>query len=356
MYSLYLFVDVFHLNLYLSVIGAFCLAVINGFVWNKFWTFEDTSKKYKRQFAKFFIVSVIGLALTLFLMYIFVEMYSIHYLFSKALTSIIVLFWNYFGNKLWTFRLWDEVIEWKPTKENFDIKYSIIVPAYNEEKRIIETLKKAQNYFHQKWDTYEIIVVNDGSNDGTVCLVSNFSKDIKIIENPKNMGKWYSIKHGVFHAVWEYILFIDADNSTPIENFGKLEKYLNNYDLIIWSRYMKESEIMKKQPWYRRIVGRLGNKLIRFLLIQGITDTQCWFKLFKYNCAADIFPYQKINRFGFDIEILFISKLRGYTIKEVPVTWLNDEWSRLNPIKDSLKTLGELLYIKCNYWFDWYKK
>lgn len=355
MWSLYFFVDVCNFNLYVSVIAAFLLAVINGFVWNKFWTFEDKSKKYKRQFVKFFIVSVIGLFLTLLLMYIFVDIFHIHYLISKALTSIIVLFWNYFWNKLWTFQSGNEEIEIKPTKETFEIKYSIIVPAYNEEKRIIETLQKAKDYFDQKGDKYEIIVVNDGSKDNTVGIVSKFSKDIRIVENPQNMGKGYSIKNWVFHAVGEYILFIDADNSTPIDNFSKLEKHVDKYDVVIGSRHMKESEIGKKQPWYRRMVGRLWNKLINLILIKGIKDTQCGFKLFKYNSAVNIFPYQKINRFGFDMEILFISKIRGYSIKEVPVSWFNDEWSRLHPIKDSLKTLGELLYIKLNHIFDGYK-
>lgn len=355
MLSLYIFVDILSLDLYFSVVISFLLAVINGFLLNKIWTFEDKSKKYKRQFVKFFIVSVIWLALTLGFMYLFVDILKIYYLLAKAFTSVIVLFWNYFWNKMWTFSVNNKEVEIKPKKEIFDIKYSIIVPAYNEEKRIIETLKKAIDYFNAKGDSYEIIVVNDWSKDNTVKVVRDFNKDIKIVENGKNMWKWFSIKNGISHAEGEYILFIDADNSTPIDNFSKLEKHLDKYDVVIWSRHLKESEIWKKQPWYRRIVWRLWNKLISLLLIKGIKDTQCWFKLFKYNCAIDIFPFQKINRFWFDIEILFISKIRWYTIKEVPVSWFNSEWSRLNPIKDSIKTLWELLYIKLNHIFDWYK-
>lgn len=352
---LYTLVSVLHSYLYLSVIISFLFAVINGFVLNKIWTFCDKSDKYKSQFAKFFIVSLIWLCITLILMYLFVNIMDIHYLISKAITSIMVLFWNYFWNKMWTFNKERSEIEIKPFKTHFDIKYSIIVPAYNEEKRIIETLKKTQDYFDKKWDKYEIIVVNDGSKDNTIWIVLKFSKNIRIVENAQNMWKGFSIKNWVYHAVWEYILFIDADNSTPIENFSKLEKYLDKYDVIIGSRYMKESEIGKKQPWYRRMVGRLGNKLINLILMKGIKDTQCGFKLFKYNSAVNIFPFQKINRFWFDMEILFISKIKGYTIKEVAISWFNDEWSRLHPIKDSLKTLWELLYIKINHIFDWYK-
>ncbi len=354
-FSLYILVDIFLLNLYFWVFLAFLLAVINWFIWNKIWTFEDKSIKYKRQFLKFFIISLIWLSLTLFLMYLFVDILEIYYLLSKAFTSLIVLVWNYFWNKLWTFNWNKKEVIIKELKEKYDLKYSIIVPAYNEEKRIIKTLEKAIDFFDNKWDKYEIIVVNDWSKDNTVKAVSSFDNKIKIVENPKNMWKWFSIKNGVFHASWEYILFIDADNSTPIENFLKLEKHIDKYDIVIWSRHLSESEILKKQPFYRRVVWRLWNKLIQILLLKWIKDTQCWFKLFKHNAANNIFPFQKINRFWFDMEILFISKIKWYSIKEVAVSWFNDEWSRLHPVKDSLKTLYELLYIKFNYWFDWYK-
>ncbi len=288
-------------------------------------------------------------------MFILVDVLEIYYLFSKALTSIVVLFWNYFTNKFWTFSTKNIEIEIKDKKENFDIKYSIIVPAYNEEKRILKTLKEVKEFFLEKKESYEIIVVDDWSKDRTIKIVWEFDKNIKILENNWNMWKWFSIKNWVLNALGEYILFLDADNSTPIENFKKLEKYIDNFDVIIWSRHLRESEIVKKQPWYRRLVWRIWNKLIQLVLLNWIKDTQCWFKLFKHNVANQIFPFQKINRFWFDMEILFIAKIKGYTIKEVAVSWLNDEWSRLNPIKDSLKTLYELLYIKFNYWFDWYK-
>lgn len=346
-WSLFILVDLLNINLYFSVVISFLLAVINGFSWNKFWTFEDSSKKIKTQFVKFLIISLIWLLITLWLMYLFVDILKINYLISKALTSIIVLFWNYFWNKVWTFKDEFEIIL-KEKKESFEIKYSIVIPAYNEWKRIKKTLEEIKTFFDEKWEKYEIIVVNDWSKDNTVEIVRKTNPEIKVIENPKNMWKWFSIKNWVLNASWEYILFTDADNSTPIENFNKLEKHLEKYDVIIWSRHLKESEIWKKQPWYRRMVGRLGNRLINILLIKWIKDTQCWFKLFKYNCANDVFPFQTINRFGFDMEILFIFKLRWYLIKEVAVSWFDTDWSRLNPVKDSLKTLWELLYIKWN--------
>jgi dolichyl-phosphate beta-glucosyltransferase len=352
--ALFVLVDLVNFNLYPSVAISFLLAVINGFLLNKLWTFEDKSKSYKKQFIKFLIISIFWLILTLISMYILVNIFEINYLISKAITSLIVLFWNYFGNKIWTFKLREEIVL-KPFKKDFDIKYSIIIPAYNEGKRIETTLKKVQDYFNNKSESFEIIIVNDWSKDNTIQIVKNFSNGIKIIENPKNMWKWFSIKNWIKNAQWELILFIDADNSTPIENLDKLEKYLDDFDIVIWSRHLKESEILKKQPWYRRFVWRMWNKLINLLLLKWIKDTQCGFKLFKYNCANNVFPFQNINRFGFDIEILFISTIKWYKIKEVPVTWHDISWSRLNPIKDSIKTLFELLYIKINYWFDWYK-
>lgn len=354
--SLYIFVDIFWLKLYFSVILSFLLSVVNGFLLNKIWTFWDKSNKFKRQFTKFFIVSLFWLILTVFFMHILTDILKIHYIYSKALTSVLILLWNYLANKSWTFsNKNNKEIEIKNFKDKFDIKYSIIVPAYNEERRIIDTLKSTKEYFLNKWDKFEIIVVNDWSKDNTVKVIEENFTDIKIVQNPENMGKWYSIKNWVLNAVWEYILFIDADNSTPIDNFSKLEKYLDKYDVIIWSRHMKDSEIWKKQPFHRRVVWRLWNKLINLVLIKWIKDTQCGFKLFKYNCAQNVFPFQKINRWWFDMEVLFISKIKWYHIKEVPVTWFNDEWSRLNPIKDNLKTLYELFYIKLNHLLDWYK-
>jgi len=352
--ALFVLVSILEINLYISVVISFLLSVINWFLLNKFWTFENKNKRLKRQFVKFLIISLIWLLFTLTLMFLFVDLLNIYYLLSKALTSLIVLFWNYFWNKIWTFNESREV-KTKDEKNTFELKYSIIVPAYNEEKRIINTLKKTYDFFENKKDKYEIIVVNDGSSDDTIKIVSDFDKNIKVVENGKNMWKWYSIKNGVLNASWEYILFIDADNSTPIENFSKLEKYLDKYDVIIGSRHLKESEIWKKQPLHRRIVWRLWNKLINLLLIRWIKDTQCWFKLFKHNPANNIFPYQKINRFGFDMEILFIAQIKWYKIKEVAVTWFDAEGSRLNPIKDSFNTLLELLYIKFNHLFDGYK-
>jgi len=350
--SLYILVDFLNVAIFTWVIISFLLAVINGFLLNKNWTFRNKSIKYKRQFAKFLIVSFIWLLITLFLMYIFVELLWIYYIISKVLTSLFVVIWNFLWNKYWTFNIGN-----LNSLDNNDYKfeYSIIIPAYNEEFRIIDTLMKINDFFSKKEQSYEIIVVDDWSKDNTIKKVNDLNLNIKIFKNDKNRWKWYSVKNGILSSNWKYILFTDADNSTPIEEFDNLFRYLDEYDIVIWSRYLDNSKLIIKQPLYRIIIWRLWNKIINFFLINWIKDTQCWFKLFKSDVAKKIFRLQKINWFGFDMEILLAWKSMWYKIKEVQVLWINSSNSRIRPIKDTLKTFMELIFIKVNYWFDWYK-
>ncbi|NDK08396.1 glycosyltransferase [Candidatus Gracilibacteria bacterium] len=353
--SLYIFVDLLGINLYIGVTLSFILAVINNFLLNKIWTFRDKSIKYKRQFAKFFIVSIIGFSLTMACMYVLVDILQIYYIYSKIITSIIVVLWNFLGNKYWTFK--SKMKLDITQKDDFDIFLSVIIPAYNEEKRIIDTLNKVIKYLSNKDYNYEIIIINDGSKDKTNDIINkSFNDDrIKTISYNNNMGKGYAVKQGMLAGTGKYLLFMDADNSTPIEELDKLLYYKDEYDVIIGSRYMKNSNIIIKQSKFRIAISRVGNFIISLFLIDGITDTQCGFKLFQHNVAKNIFKFQKINGFGFDMEILFIAGIQGIKIKEVPVNWLNDFNSKLSPLKHSVKTLLELVYIKLNYFFDGYK-
>ncbi len=350
---LFVFVDFFEIPLFFWIILSFLLAVLNWFIWNKFWTFRDKSVKYKRQFTKFLFVSTGGLLLTLCFMYFFTSILSIHYIISKLLTSAIVVVWNFLLNKYWTFKIKTHKFK---EKKSFDLKYSVIIPAYNEEKRLPNTLKKIDQFLKNKNYKYEILVVDDGSSDNTVKVTEKLKiKNLKIIKNLKNKWKWYSVKNWVLNSSWEYILFTDADNSTPIEELDKLEKYTNKYDIIIGSRYCENAEVKITQPKLRQRIWRLSNIIIRYFLIDWIIDTQCWFKLFKHNVAKKIFPLQKINGWWFDMEILLAGKSMWFKIKEVPVSWYNSEFSRMRPIRDTFKTFLELLFIKVNYWFDGYK-
>lgn len=350
--SLYLFVELGHIPVILASVFSFLLAVVNNFILNKVWTFQNKSKNYRKLFIKFLIVSVVGLGLTIFCMHLFVNIVHIWYILAKALTSLVVLSWNFLGNKFWTF-----YINQKHSQqiENSIYDLSIIIPAYNEENRIKNTLLSINDYLSDKKINAEILVVNDGSNDETVEVVKSYQSKIpnlKIIDLGKNYGKGAAVKVGVIESKGRMILFTDADNSTPIEELEKLQKRLieNNAQIAIGSRYIKDDSVKIKQPKYRIFLGRTGNFLIRAFLIDNIRDTQCGFKLFTKDAAKNIFQFQKVKRFGFDMEALVIASQLGYKITEVPVSWFNSAESRVRPIKDALITLKDLVYIKLNIW------
>jgi dolichyl-phosphate beta-glucosyltransferase len=350
--SLYIFVEYFYISVIPAAILSFFLAVINNFILNKLWTFRNKSKNYRKLFIKFFIVSIVGLGLTIISMHVLVNIIVIWYMFAKAITSLIVLTWNFLGNKLWTFQ--PSKTE-NFTQEDFPWKLSIIIPAYNEENRIGNTLNLISNYLKEKNLNAEIIVSDDGSSDKTQEIVKKYEEKIpnlKFIGYEKNQGKGFAVKKGVEASQGQYILFTDADNSTPIEEFEKLMQKMkeSSSQVAIGSRYLSNSDVKIAQPFYRILIGRIGNFLIQLFLIDNIKDTQCGFKLFEYKVAKEIFSLQKVKRFGFDMEALVIAKTLGYKIIEVPVSWFNSDESRVRPIKDALITLKDLAYIKLNLW------
>jgi len=348
--SLYLFVDVLHLHLLFSTALSFTLAVINNFTLNKYWTFQNKSSNVRKQFIKFLIVSTIGLLMTEMCMAFFVYVLQLWYMASKLITSGLVLMWNFLANKYWTFK---DRIFYVPSRDTYDYAVSIIVPAYNEELRIKKTLESINNYFLDKRITRQIIVVDDGSSDNTAEAVAALKKEINgltLISYQTNYGKGYAVKKGVEQSHGALILFTDADNSTPIEEFDKFHPLLLDNQVVIGSRYISGSNIVVTQPKYRACLGRVGNKLIQFFLLDGVNDTQCGFKAFQHDAAKQIFNRMKVNRFGFDMEILSIARLLNFTISEVPVSWYNSPESRIRPIKDAFRTFTELIYIKLNLW------
>ena len=346
--SLYVFVDLLHIPVLVAAAISFMLAVVNNFILNKIWTFRNKSRNFRKQFIKFFIVSVIGLVLTEICMAVFVYLLDIWYIVSKLLTSVIVLMWNFLANKNWTFT---EKTRPRPAVDHYDYALTIVIPAFNEAMRIGNTLEAIHCYFERKGMKREIIVVDDGSSDNTAEVV-NASKakvhDLRCVRYLPNRGKGYAIKTGVQMSRGEYILFTDADNSTPIEEFEKFYSLLPHNEVVVGSRYMADSDVKIKQPKYRILLGRLGNFLIQVFLFDDIRDTQCGFKAFQHRAAGELFGRMKVNRFGFDIELLSIAYLLKYSVREVPVSWYNSPVSRVRPIKDALRTFQELLYIKLN--------
>ena len=233
-----------------------------------------------------------------------------------------------------------------------DIFLSVVIPAYNEEQRIAGTLEQIYTYLEQQSYTFEVIVVDDGSTDLTVEVVKGIVKRFghgTVLQRKENRGKGYSIRQGVFQARGTYILFSDADLSTPIQEVDKLLRLVQQgYDIAFGSRGLKDSDICVHQAWYREGMGKIFNRIARLLRLTEFSDTQCGFKCFRANVAKALFSRQKIDHFSFDVEILALALQDGYTVEEAPVQWYNEPHSRVHVWIDSLKMLRDLLRIRYN--------
>jgi glycosyltransferase involved in cell wall biosynthesis len=227
---------------------------------------------------------------------------------------------------------------------------SIVIPAYNESARIGKALAEVLCCVHERDWHAEILVVNDGSTDRTAAIVQQISEihpEVRLLDNVKNQGKGFSVRLGVLHAVGEVVMFTDADLSAPMEEAERLFDALRQgADIAIGSRWLQRRRQILKQPLYRQFFGRCFNVVTRLLMGLPFADTQCGFKAFRRPVAQTIFQLQRIERWGFDPELLFIALKRGYKIQEVPVTWGHDERSRLSYLKDGLNMLEEIIYIR----------
>ncbi|MCK4781965.1 glycosyltransferase family 2 protein [Candidatus Parcubacteria bacterium] len=229
---------------------------------------------------------------------------------------------------------------------------SIIVPAYNEEKRITKTLKEIDKYLSKQSYDYEILVVSDGSKDKTAEVVKGLEPEIKclrLIDNKENHGKGYVVRQGMLEAKGDYRIFTDADNSTSIDQIEKIfSEFKKGQEVVIGSRDIKGAVIAVPQTWWRIMLGNVFNLIVQVISgLFGIWDTQCGFKGFTAKAVKNIFSKAVINRFAFDVEILAIAKKMGYKIKEIPVTWINDTESKVG-FKSMIKMLIEVFEIRWN--------
>jgi glycosyltransferase involved in cell wall biosynthesis len=230
---------------------------------------------------------------------------------------------------------------------------SIIVPAYNEQARLPDTLRRIEEYFSAAdWAFHEILVVDDGSKDGTLAAARSFAAqnpNIRVLQNPGNRGKGYSVRHGMLEARGDWSLFSDADLSTPIEELDKLWCTVakTSAPIAIGSRALDRSLIGVHQPGFRETAGKFFNFVMRLATGLPIADTQCGFKLFRGDVGREVFSRQKLERFGFDVEVLYIARKRGYRIQEVPVRWNHAEGSKVGMFT-GLHAFAELAQVRLN--------
>jgi len=233
-----------------------------------------------------------------------------------------------------------------------NLKYSIVIPAFNESARIPATLEAVVSCIRRHGWSAEVIVVNDGSRDNTAEVVQAFAAtapEVRLIQNPGNHGKGYSVRNGVLQALGEVILFTDSDLSAPIEEAERLFAAIEQgADIAIGSRWLESGRQTHRQPLYRQLFGRCFNAVTRLVMGLRFADTQCGFKAFTREAAQAIFPLQTIDGWGFDPEILFIAVKRGLVVKEVAVSWAHDERTRMSYLKDGAKMLEEMAAIRWN--------
>lgn len=229
---------------------------------------------------------------------------------------------------------------------------SVVIPTYNEGRRIQSTLERVIQYLSAKFSRFEIIVVDDGSTDGTPQQVARAAHQeplIKLIPLSTNRGKGFVVREGVLNAQGEVIFFTDADLSTPVEEIEKgLAGLEEGYPVVIASRRHPESIVALHQGRGREIVGRAFNLFVRALLSLPFHDTQCGFKGFSREAAREIFSLARIDGFAFDAEVLVIARQLGYSVKEIPVYWTNSPDSKVRPVRHLLRVARELLRIYCN--------
>ncbi|MFL6258950.1 MAG: dolichyl-phosphate beta-glucosyltransferase [Thermoanaerobaculia bacterium] len=231
------------------------------------------------------------------------------------------------------------------------IELSVIVPAYNEERRLAPGLRQALEYLARRGEPFELLVVDDGSRDATARVAEAFApQGVRVVRHERNRGKGAAVRTGLLASRGRKVLVSDADFSTPIEEIEKLERFLQDgTPLVIGSRGLADSQVRQRQPFYREMMGRIFNRLIRMFGVRGIRDTQCGFKLARGEEGRRIASELKIEGFAWDVEMIWLARRRGYKIAEVGVIWVNSPDSRVDPIRSSFSMLRDVITMRLRH-------
>ena len=236
---------------------------------------------------------------------------------------------------------------------------SIVIPAYNEARRLGRTLPRVLEYAAALGDSAEVIVVDDGSTDGTAEVAAGLARGrprVSVLRGAVNRGKGASVRRGVLAAREDEIVFTDADLSAPIEEVAKLRAGLAEaYDIAIGSRRLDASDVRVRQPWLRGLAGRGFSRLVSLCFLPGIHDSQCGFKAFRRPAAAALFARQRLDGYAFDVEVLWLARRLGYRVVEVPIVWRDDPETHLRLVRDSLGMLLELARLWIGGWRGSYR-
>ena len=230
-------------------------------------------------------------------------------------------------------------------------KLSIVIPAFNEEKRLPGTLERIAGYINASGRTTEVLVVDDGSVDGTAGVAESFREklpDLRVISNGRNRGKGYSVRHGFTESRGEIVLFTDADLSAPIEEADKLLAKMDGYEVAIGSRAVNRELIEVHESKFRELAGIIFNRIVRLVLRLPFVDTQCGFKAFRREKCGIIFEQQTIERFGFDPELLYLARHHGLRTAEVAVRWAHSPATKVNMLRDSVQMFLDVVIIRWN--------
>ncbi|HEV7517315.1 MAG TPA: dolichyl-phosphate beta-glucosyltransferase [Thermoanaerobaculia bacterium] len=224
---------------------------------------------------------------------------------------------------------------------------SIVIPAYNEAARLGPTLERILGYLAGQKIAAEILVVDDGSTDRTAAVAESFAgRGVVLYRQDRNRGKGAALRSGVVASRGATVLLVDADLSTPIEDLERLRPYLAGAELVLGSRSVPGANVTQHQPIYREIMGRTFNLLIRTVGVRGFRDTQCGFKLLDGEAARQLFADLSVDRFAYDVELVWLARRRGYRIAEVGVTWANSPYSSVDPLKDSARMIWDIVVMR----------